>query len=230
MALESSTLPRRAFRDAAAVPLAPSGPELVALIAVARRAGAGVGHAALAWDARIEASLRAVHAYLVRRALGEKWAGPHGSGRYGCSLEQLAAGLAPIMGWDLPPKATPARRRFLRRHRESVRRWLDWLQLAGLVSHTPQCDGRGRWWRTVIELHAVPTVDRELLASSVSRAIAALSASARLRLRSNSRISWRARWRRFHRASMRNECSHDREGHQTQSPYGENSSRRPGLV
>lgn len=165
----SSPAPRRAFREAARVPVAPSGPELVAVIAVARRAGAGVGHGAMAWDARIEASLRAVHAYLVRRALGEKWAGPHGSGRYGCSLEQLAAGLAPIMGWDLPPKATPARRRFLRRHRESVRRWLDWLQLAGLVSHTPQCDGRGRWWRTVIELHAVPTVDRELLAAARRR-------------------------------------------------------------
>jgi len=45
-----------------------------------------------------------------------------------------------------------------------VQRWLTWLQLAGLITHTPQRDEEGFWWRTIIELHAAPELDAELLA------------------------------------------------------------------
>ena len=89
---------------------------------------------------------------------GEKWAGCCGSARYGCSLAQLVIGLAPIMGWQgIPDRGDKqAVARFVKRHRKSVQRWLDWLQLAGLVSHTPQQDEEGFWWRTIIELHPLP--------------------------------------------------------------------------
>ena len=113
----------------------------------------------------------AVLSYLWRRGRGEKWAGCHGSARYGCSLAQLVIGLAPIMGW----KGIPDRRdeqavaRFVKRHRKSVQRWLDWLQLAGLVSHTPQQDEEGFWWRTIIQLHAAPQLPAELLQEAVDR-------------------------------------------------------------
>ena len=41
--------------------------------------------------------------------------------------------------------------------------------LAGLVSHTPQQDEEGFWWRTIIELHAVPQLPAELLQEAVDR-------------------------------------------------------------
>ena len=59
--------------------------------------------------------------------------------------------------------------RFVKRHRKSVQRWLDWLQLAGLVSHTPQQDEEGFWWRTIIQLHAAPQLPAELLQEAVDR-------------------------------------------------------------
>ena len=123
------------------------------------------------WDARLEASAIAVLAYLWRRGRGEKWAGCHGSARYGCSLAQLVIGLAPIMGWrGIPDRGDEqAVARFVKRHRKSVQRWLDWLALAGLVSHTPQQDEEGFWWRTIIELHPVPQLPAELLAEAIDR-------------------------------------------------------------
>ena len=123
------------------------------------------------WDARLEASAIAVLAYLWRRGRGEKWAGCSGSARYGCSLAQLVIGLAPIMGWrGIPDRGDEqAVARFVKRHRKSVQRWLDWLQLAGLVSHTPQQDEEGFWWRTIIELHPVPQLPAELLHEAIDR-------------------------------------------------------------
>ena len=126
---------------------------------------------AFEWDARLETSVIAVLSYLWRRGRGEKWAGCRGSARYGCSLAQLVIGLAPIMGWKgIPDRGDEqAVARFVKRHRKSVQRWLDWLQLAGLVSHTPQQDEEGFWWRTIIQLHAVPQLPAELLQEAVDR-------------------------------------------------------------
>ena len=124
---------RRGFRCAAALPPEPAGVEVLAAVKLAReRAGRREE-----WDARLETSAIAVLAYLWRLARGQKWAGPHGSAWFACSLAQLVAGLAPIMGWE------GSREQLLRRHRKSVQRWLDWLALAGLVEHTPPT-GRGR--------------------------------------------------------------------------------------
>ena len=158
---------RRAFRHPAALPAEPLGVEVLAAVKHAR-SRAGRLHD---WDARLEASAIAVLAYLWRRGRGEKWAGCRGSARYGCSLAQLVIGLAPIMGWrGIPDRGDEqAVARFVKRHRKSVQRWLDWLELAGLVSHTPQQDEEGFWWRTIIELHPVPQLPAELLQEAVDR-------------------------------------------------------------
>ena len=158
---------RRAFRHPATLPHQPLGVEILAAIKHARARGERLHE----WDARLETSAIAVLAYLWRRGRGEKWAGCQGSARYGCSLAQLVIGLAPIMGW----RGIPARgdeqavARFVKRHRKSVQRWLHWLELAGLVSHTPQQDEEGFWWRTIIELHPVPQLPTELLQEAVDR-------------------------------------------------------------
>jgi hypothetical protein len=171
---------RRAFRCAAALPRQPVGVEALAAVKHAR-AQRGRLHE---WDARVETSCIAMLEYLWRRGRGEKWAGGHGSARYGCSLAQLVIGVAEIMGWQSIPRSSndtsiPAgerRRRyeleratFVRRHRASVQRWLDWLADAGLVSHTPQQDEEGIWWRTIIELRACPQLPAELLAEASAR-------------------------------------------------------------
>ncbi|MGZ6669252.1 MAG: hypothetical protein ACXVH3_31685 [Solirubrobacteraceae bacterium] len=158
---------RRAFRYAAALPAQPIGVEVVAAVRHARQQRGR----AFEWDARLETSVIAVLAYLWRRGRGEKWAGCRGSARYGCSLAQLVIGLAPIMGWKgIPDRGDEqAVARFVKRHRKSVQRWLDWLQLAGLVSHTPQQDEEGFWWRTIIQLHAAPQLPAELLQEAVER-------------------------------------------------------------
>jgi hypothetical protein len=158
---------RRAFRDPAGLPKQPLGVEVLAAVKHARTRRAR----AFAWDARLETSAIAVWAYLWRRGRGEKWAGCHGSARYACSIAQLVMGLAPIMGWRgiADRKDEAAVRRFVKRHRKSVQRWLDWLALAGLVSHTPQQDEEGFWWRTVIELHSSPQLPPELLQEAVKR-------------------------------------------------------------
>jgi hypothetical protein len=158
---------RRAFRHPASLPAEPLGVEVLAAVKHAR-GRAGRLHE---WDARLEASAIAVLAYLWRRGRGEKWAGCDGSARYGCSLAQLVIGLAPIMGWrGIPNRGDEqAVARFAKRHRKSVQRWLDWLALAGLVSHTPQQDEEGFWWRTIIELHPVPQLPAELLHEAIER-------------------------------------------------------------
>lgn len=158
---------RRAFRYAAALPAQPVGVEVLAAVRLARQQRGR----AFEWDARLETSVIAVLSYLWRRGRGEKWAGCRGSARYGCSVAQLVIGLAPIMGWKgIPDRADEqAVARFVKRHRKSVQRWLDWLQLAGLVSHTPQQDEEGFWWRTIIQLHAVPQLPAELLQEAIDR-------------------------------------------------------------
>ncbi len=107
--------------------------------------------------------MTATLAYLYRRARGERWAGKHGSARFACSLRQLVAGLAPVMGWTGTPE------QLLRAHRASVQRWLDWLTDAGLVDHTPQQDEEGWWWRTIITIHPLPELEDELLAVAAER-------------------------------------------------------------
>jgi hypothetical protein len=158
---------RRAFRYAAALPTQPLGVEVLAAVRTARQQQGRT----LPWDARLETSAIAVLAYLWRRGRGEKWAGCHGSARYGCAIAQLVIGLAAIMGWRGIPdrKDEEAVRRFVKRHRKSMQRWLDWLELAGLVSHTPQQDEEGFWWRTIIELHSCPHLPPELLHEAVKR-------------------------------------------------------------
>ena len=158
---------RRAFRHPASLPRRAAGVEVLAAVKHAR-GRVGRLHE---WDARLETSAIAVLAYLWRRGRGEKWAGCNGSARFGCSLAQLVIGLAPIMGWrGIPDRGDEqAVARFVKRHRKSVQRWLDWLQLAGLVSHTPQQDEEGFWWRTIIELHPVPQLPAELLQEAVDR-------------------------------------------------------------
>jgi hypothetical protein len=181
---------RRAFRHAVALPAQPVGVEILTAITAARRRQGRT----MPWDARLETSAIAVLEYLWRRAHGEKWAGADGSAMYACSLRQLVMGLAPIMGWrDAPvlsrnPNIGARLRhqryeqqvtRFVKRHRKTVQRWLDWLQLAGLITHTPQQDEKGFWWRTVIELHPAPMLDAELLEHALER-----------------RAGWKARERR----------------------------------
>ena len=158
---------RRAFRFAAALPEQPAGVQALAAIAHARQQ-AGRLHE---WDARLETSAIAVLAYLWRRGRAEKWAGCDGSARYACSLAQLVIGLAPIMGWrNIPDRRDlAARARFVRAHRKSVQRWLDWLQAAGLVSHTPQQDEEGFWWRTIITLHACPEIPPKVMHEAIER-------------------------------------------------------------
>jgi hypothetical protein len=158
---------RRAFRHPAALPAEPLGVEILAAVKHARSRAVRLHE----WDARLETSAIAVLAYLWRRGRGERWAGCHGSARFGCSLAQLVIGLAPIMGWrGIPHRGDEqALARFVKRHRKSVQRWLDWLQLAGLVSHTPQQDEEGFWWRTIIELHPVPQLPAELLHEAIDR-------------------------------------------------------------
>lgn len=59
--------------------------------------------------------------------------------------------------------------RFVRRHRKSVQRWLAWLQRAGLLTHSPQQDEEGFWWRTIIELQPVPALPADLLEAAARR-------------------------------------------------------------
>ena len=158
---------RCGFRVASCLPSQPLGVEVLAAIAHAR-AHAGRQHE---WDARLESSAIAVCTYLWRRGRGERWAGVGGSARYGCSLAQLVMGLAPIMGWTkIPnPRDQVAVRAFVRAHRKSVQRWLDWLAAAGLVTHIPQQDAEGFWWRTIITLHPCPELPAQILADAAER-------------------------------------------------------------
>ena len=95
--------------------------------------------------------------------------------------------------------------RFVRAHRKSVQRWLDDLQVAGLVAHEPERDRSGRWWRTQIVLLAAPHPTAEELRIATQRAggwrarelacvclvrRVAPSAASTARLSRKSRASW----------------------------------------
>ncbi|MCA1678987.1 MAG: hypothetical protein LC777_08615 [Actinobacteria bacterium] len=55
------------------------------------------------------------------------------------------------MGWGpIPGRDDPGRRRWLRAHAKNVRRWLDDLQAAGIISYTGEHDNLGMDWRTLI--------------------------------------------------------------------------------
>jgi hypothetical protein len=114
-------------------------------------------------DDRLETRAYAVKRYLFRLGHAAR------SARYATSIEQLVVGLAPVMGWGKAP-AGPARARFVRAHRKSVQRWLDDLQLGGLVSHEPERDRAGRWWRTQIVLLMAPEPSDDELRIAGSRA------------------------------------------------------------
>jgi hypothetical protein len=176
---------RRAFRNPAQLPAEPVGVEILAAIKQARDELDRIH----AWDARLETSCIAALAYLWRRGRGERWAGRHGSATFACSIAQLTLGLAPIMGWrNIPDRRDHvAVDRFVRAHRRSVQRWLDWLQAAALVTHTPQQDAEGFWWRTIITLHACPELPSELLRDAVDRRAGWRSREARRQARGRRR-------------------------------------------
>jgi hypothetical protein len=94
-------------------------------------------------------------AYAVKRLLW-RWGHAQRSGHYACSVGQLVVALAPIMGWGRPPPGRAARKRWIRAHAHNVRRWLDDLQAAGIITYSGERDNRGQRWRTLITLHAAP--------------------------------------------------------------------------
>jgi hypothetical protein len=142
---------RRRWYRPAREPLPPEPGRLVvcALLAAARRARGCVTPG----DDRLETRVYAVKRYLFRLGHAAR------SARFATSVEQLVAGLAPVMGWGTPPRRGLERARFVRAHRKSVQRWLDDLQAAGLVAHEPERDQAGRWWRTQIVLLRAPAPD-----------------------------------------------------------------------
>jgi hypothetical protein len=92
-------------------------------------------------DDRFETRAYAVKRYLFRLGHAQR------SGRYATSIAQLVAGLAPVIGWGTVLRDSAERARFVRAHRRCVQRWLDDLQMAGLVTHEPERDADGKWWR-----------------------------------------------------------------------------------
>ena len=105
-----------------------------------------------AYDVRVFVSTLALLRYLHRLARARR-------GRAGAtvatSMPQLVAGLAPIMGWERSGD------RFADRdaHHSSVRRWLRWLQAAGLVAVRTALNDAGEEARTEITLLALDDVD-----------------------------------------------------------------------
>jgi hypothetical protein len=153
--------PRRVWYRPAREPLPPEPGRLVvcALLGRARRERGCVTPG----DDRLETRAYAVKRYLFRLGHAAR------SARFACSIEQLVVGLAPVMGWGKAPTG-PARVRFVRAHRRSVQRWLDDLQLAGLVDHEPESDRAGRWWRTQIVLLEAPELSEQELRIARNRA------------------------------------------------------------
>jgi hypothetical protein len=151
---------RRWYRPARA-PILPEPGRLVvsALLGRVRRARG----CSTPGDDRLETRAYGVKRYLFRLGHAAR------SGRFACSLEQLVAGLAPVMGWGRIPRGGAERGRFVRAHRRSVQRWLDDLEAAGLVAHQPERDEHGAWWRTQIVLQAAPVPTEEEL--GVARAL-----------------------------------------------------------
>jgi hypothetical protein len=135
---------RRRWYRPAREPIPPEPGRLV-VCALLSRARAARG-CSTPGDDRLETRAYAVKRYLFRLGHAAR------SGRFACSVEQLVVGLAPVMGWGAVPVGEFERVRFVRAHRKSVQRWLDDLQVAGVVAHEPERDARGRWWRTQIVL------------------------------------------------------------------------------
>ena len=94
-------------------------------------------------------------AYAVKRLLW-RWGHAQGSGHYACSIWQLVEGLAPIMGWGQRPTTSAELLRWHRAHAENVRRWLEDLQRAGVITFAAEDDNRGQNWRTLITLRTAP--------------------------------------------------------------------------
>jgi hypothetical protein len=123
------------------------------------------------WHGGVETSACAVVEYLWRLGRhGQYWA-RDGTGSYATTLLQLATGLAPIMGWPVPDRMDDpfVAADFLKRHRASIQRWLDDLQVAGLVSHEPERNADGQWYRLRITLHPCPPIPAEILEAVVRR-------------------------------------------------------------
>lgn len=149
--------PRRWYApERVPIPEEPGRLELVALLAGARRSRG----CQTAGDDRLETRAYAVKRYLWRRA---RRAGPADAptGRYACSVSQLAVGLAPLLGWPPAPEDLELRAAWLAARRRSLKRWLDDLQAAGILSYEAEKDNRGQWWRTIITLHAAPAASVE---------------------------------------------------------------------
>ena len=113
-------------------------------------------------DDRIEARAYALKRWLWRLGHAAR------SGRFACSIEQLAVGVAPAIGWTVPPVG-PERERWVRARRKSVQRWLADLQQAGVIAVSGELDNRGQRWRTVVELRAAPEPTAERLAAAQRR-------------------------------------------------------------
>ena len=152
---------RRWYRPASGpIPAEPGRLVVSSLLGRARRARG----CSTPGDDRLEARAYAVKRYLFRLGHAAR------SGRFACSIEQLVAGLAPVMGWGSVPREGAERARFVRAHRRSVQRWLDDLQAAGVLAHEPERDERGAWWRTQILLLAAPVPWAEELRLARARA------------------------------------------------------------
>jgi hypothetical protein len=152
---------RRWYRPPSApIPREPGRLVVCALLGRARRARA----CSTPGDDRLETRAYAVKRYLFRLGHAAR------SGRFACSLEQLVAGLAPVMGWGELPRAGAERTRFVRAHRKTVQRWLDDLEAAGVVAHEPERDQVGAWWRTQIVLLAAPVPEADELRVAQARA------------------------------------------------------------
>ncbi len=115
-------------------------------------------------DDRVETRAYAVKRYLFRLGHAQR------SARSATSIEQLVVGLAPVIGWGAVPRERSERARFVRAHRKSVQRWLDDLQVAGVVAHEPERDGQGMWWRTQIVLLGAPAASEPELRVARRRA------------------------------------------------------------
>jgi hypothetical protein len=153
--------PRRWYPpERVAVPPEPGRVVTNALINVARRARG----CRTRGDDRIE-----MRGYAVKRLLW-RWACAQRSGCFACSVAQLVAGLAPILGWGPAPADRAERERWVCAHRKSVQRWLDDLQAAGVLSYEGERDNRGQLWRTLITLSAAPAPPSDELAWARQRA------------------------------------------------------------
>jgi hypothetical protein len=111
------------------------------------------------WDDRAETSVKAVYRYLWRLGHAEK------SAAFACSVDQLIAGLMPVMGWR--DHGDPAANRSA--HSRSVRRWLDRLAAMGVIEWTGVRDNMNRWWRTEIWLLTPPEPDPLWLEAACQR-------------------------------------------------------------